>query len=69
MRLALQSLIGIDRDRATAYYKVHVAPIVAEDGSIPYVVEMSTDVTETVKLKDEAGNLTVKSLDVRVRNP
>ena len=40
------------RGNFTAYF-VHVAPIVAEDGSIPYVVEMSTDITAVKKLEKE----------------
>jgi PAS domain S-box-containing protein len=35
-----------DGNGRTSQYVVHLVPVVAEDGSIPFVVEMSTDVTE-----------------------
>lgn len=45
--------VGIDRNGRTAHYIVHIAPIKDENGGIPYVIEMSTDVTETRRLKRE----------------
>ncbi|MFC2171314.1 PAS domain S-box protein [Acidobacteriota bacterium] len=45
--------VGIDRHGNPAYYIVHMAPIVDEHGRIPYIIEMSTDVTETKKLQKE----------------
>lgn len=65
---------GVDRDGRTAYYLVHVAPIRAEDGSIPWVIEMSTDITEARRLKLEYQTLfervpcyvTVLNRDLRV---
>lgn len=44
---------GVDLTGGFAAYFVHVAPIVARDGSIPYVVEMSTDITAVKKLERE----------------
>jgi len=45
--------VGTDVAGNFAAYFVHVAPIVAADGSIPYVVEMSTDITAVKKLERE----------------
>ncbi len=45
--------VGIDREGRQAHYMVHVVPITREDGSIPWIVEMSTDITETHRLKTE----------------
>jgi signal transduction histidine kinase len=44
---------GTDSVGADTAYVVHVAPIVADDGSIPYVVEMSTDITYLKRLERE----------------
>ena len=49
--------VGVDTAGRVAHYLVHVAPITAEDGSIPYVIEMSTDITETKRLKLEYQTL------------
>jgi len=38
---------GIDRHGRTCHYIVHLAPITDDNGDVEYVVEMSTDVTET----------------------
>jgi PAS domain S-box-containing protein len=45
--------VGIDRKGRTAHYVVQMAPIYGDDGDIPYLIEMSTDVTETKRLKRE----------------
>jgi PAS domain S-box-containing protein len=65
---------GLDLDGRPAHYLVHIAPIMAEDGSIPYVIEMSTDITEMRRLKLEYQTLfeqvpcyvTVLNRDMRV---
>jgi PAS domain S-box-containing protein len=65
---------GLDVEGRPAHYLVHIAPIVAEDGSIPYVIEMSTDITEMRRLKLEYQTLfeqvpcyvTVLNRDMRV---
>jgi PAS domain S-box-containing protein len=44
---------GVDRRGRPAHYVVQVAPVALEDGSIPYLVEMSTDVTRQRQLRDE----------------
>ena len=38
---------GIDRHGRTCHYVVHLAPVMDDKGEVQYVVEMSTDVTET----------------------
>jgi PAS domain S-box-containing protein len=45
--------VGVDRHGRTAHYVVHVVPVIQKDGSIPYLVEMSTDVTRQRQLGDE----------------
>ncbi|RJP65007.1 MAG: PAS domain S-box protein [Candidatus Abyssobacteria bacterium SURF_17] len=45
--------VGIDHRGRKANYLVHVSPVIAPDGSVPYVVELSTDVTETKRLQKE----------------
>jgi PAS domain S-box-containing protein len=66
--------VGVDVSGRTAHYLVHVAPIRSEDGRIDYVIEMSTDITETKRLKLEYQTLfeqvpcyvTVLNRDLRV---
>ena len=36
-----------------SYYLVHMVPVVRRDSSIPYVIEMSTDITTTKRLEHE----------------
>jgi len=43
---------GVIRDDRQTYYLVHMIPLIGEDGKIPYIVEMSTDIT-TVKLLEQ----------------
>ena len=45
--------VGMDRKGKEAHYVVHAAPVQKSDGTIPYVVEMSTDVTRQSALKEE----------------
>ena len=42
---------GVDQHGRFAYYVLRTEPIIAEDGSIPYVIEISTDVTESQDLQ------------------
>ncbi len=49
--------VGVDVNGRTAHYLVHVAPIRDENGRIDYVIEMSTDITETKRLKLEYQTL------------
>ncbi len=43
--------LGTDKNGKPARYVVHTAPVRDKDGSIPFVIEMSTDVTEIVQLQ------------------
>lgn len=45
--------VGMDSRGKEAHYVVHAAPVKQKDGTIPYVVEMSTDVTRQSVLKEE----------------
>lgn len=45
--------LGVDRDGNPILYVVRLAPLVEKDGSIPYVIEMSTDITEVKFLQDQ----------------
>jgi PAS domain S-box-containing protein len=45
--------VGVDRHGNPAHYVVQVAPVTHVDGSIPYLVEMSTDVTHQQQLQEE----------------
>ena len=44
---------GVIRDGKQTYYLVHMVPLIAKDGKIPYIVEMSTDVTNIKLLEQE----------------
>ncbi len=44
---------GSVRDGSPAHYMVHMVPIARPDGSIPYVIEMSTDITSVKRLERE----------------
>jgi len=44
---------GIDINGKPSYYVVHVEPVQAEGGAIPYVIEMSNDVTEQRMMQQE----------------
>jgi PAS domain S-box-containing protein len=48
---------GVDHMGKPAHYIVHIAPIYGKNGDIPYLIEMSTDVTETKRLQREYQNL------------
>ena len=52
-KLRSHAEVGVDRHGRTAHYVVHVAAVTEKDGSIPYLVEMSTDVTRQQQLDDE----------------
>jgi len=44
---------GVLRSGREIHYLVHMVPLVLPDGRIPYVVEMSTDITATKRLEQE----------------
>jgi PAS domain S-box-containing protein len=52
-KLRSHTEVGVDRHGRPAHYVVQVAAVPDEDGSIPYLVEMSTDVTRQEQLNDE----------------
>lgn len=44
---------GVDRHGRTCHYVVHLAPLGDEDGQVKYVVEMTSDLTETRRWQRE----------------
>lgn len=52
-RIRAHQEVGLDRQGRTAHYVVHIAPVRMPDGQIPYVVEMSTDITRQSELRAE----------------
>lgn len=44
---------GVIREGEQTYYMVHAVPVKREDGSIPFVLEMCTDITENKNLQRE----------------
>ena len=44
---------GQVREGQQTYYLVHIVPVVRRDGEIPYVIEMSTDITQIKQLEQE----------------
>ena len=42
---------GVTQEGRPIYYLVYYSPVVGPDGDIPYIVEMSTDITETKQLQ------------------
>jgi len=52
-KVRVREELGVVRDDRQTYYFVHMVPLVRPDGKIPYVIEMSTDITETKLLEKE----------------
>ncbi len=52
-RIRVSEEMGIEREGEQTWYMVHVVPLVRPDGSIPFVIEMSTDITEAKTLQKE----------------
>ena len=52
-RVRVTDEVGIDRHGRTSHYVGHIVPIKDENGDIPYVIEMTTDVTETKRWQRE----------------
>jgi PAS domain S-box-containing protein len=44
---------GKDRHGRSAHYLVHMVPVTMGDGEIPYIIEMSTDISEIKRLQRE----------------
>ncbi len=49
----ISSESGIDKNNKICHYIVHLAPLKEKSGKVKYVVEMSTDVTETTRFQRE----------------
>lgn len=45
--------VGVDEDGSITHYIKHTVPIVRASGEIPFLVEMSIDITESLRLEDE----------------
>jgi signal transduction histidine kinase len=52
-RMRVREEQGVLRDGKEIHYLVHMVPLVEPDGSIPYMIEMSTDITATKILEQE----------------
>jgi signal transduction histidine kinase len=52
-RVRVREEQGVMRDGKETYYLVHMVPLVVPDGGIPFVIEMSTDITATKLLEQE----------------
>lgn len=52
-KLSISDETGVDRYGRLCHYVVHLAPLKDESGKVQYIVEMSTDVTETNRLQRE----------------
>ncbi|NQU22026.1 MAG: PAS domain-containing protein, partial [Candidatus Nealsonbacteria bacterium] len=44
---------GVFRDGKQTHYLVHMVPLIDDDGRIPYIVEMSTDISDVKLLEQE----------------
>lgn len=52
-RVRVREETGIVRDGLQTYYLVHMLPLIRPSREIPYVIEMSTDITQTKTLEKE----------------
>jgi len=52
-RVRVSDETGVDRHGRTCHYVVHLAPLKDEAGSVRYVIEMTTDLTETRRWQRE----------------
>jgi PAS domain S-box-containing protein len=46
-RVRVSDETGVDRHGRTCHYVVHLAPLRDDDGEVKYIIEMTTDLTET----------------------
>ncbi|MFC1601022.1 nitrogen regulation protein NR(II), partial [Candidatus Sumerlaeota bacterium] len=44
---------GLTRESCPTHYLVHMIPLVRDDGQIPYVIELSTDITHVKQLEQD----------------
>lgn len=49
--------VGFDKSGKLTRYIKHTIPIIEEDGSIPFLIEMATDITEVEQLRQEYQTL------------
>ncbi len=49
--------VGTDHNGRKAHYLVYILPVIASNGDVPYIVELSIDVTETKRLQKEYQTL------------
>ncbi len=56
-KVRINEEVGLDRNGRAAHYLVHMVPIIKDGGEIPYIVEMSTDITEIKRLQQEYQTL------------
>ena len=59
---------GIPRDGQQTYYFVQMLPLVRDTGDIPYIIEMSTDITTTKLLEKEKERLKKLVADLALDN-
>ena len=52
-RVRVREEMGVVIDGTQTFYLVRTVPLVRQDGTIPYIIEMSTDITETKMLERE----------------
>jgi PAS domain S-box-containing protein len=52
-RVRVREEQGVLHDGKAIHYLVHMVPLVEPDGTIPYIIEMSTDITATKLLEQE----------------
>jgi histidine kinase len=52
-RVRVSDETGVDRHGRTCHYVVHLAPLKDEEGHVRYVIEMTTDLTETRRWQRE----------------
>jgi PAS domain S-box-containing protein len=55
-KLRSHTEVGVNRHGRTAHYVVHVTAVTEQDGSVPYLVEMSTDITRQQQLNEELAH-------------
>jgi len=58
-KLRTHAEVGLDCQGRVAHYVVHVAAVTQEDGSIPFLVEMSTDITRQSQLGEALSRANV----------
>ncbi len=52
-RVRVSDESGVDRHGRTCHYVVHLAPVKGADGRVQYIIEMTTDLTETRRWQRE----------------